>query len=299
MNTPLASCTVLVVDSCRETQAQIFGHLQNRGFSVITAADPTAALATIELTAPDIVLTDSFLPEGSGLTLIKTLRSRHVPCPVIMMAEHRSEQTVLLALRAGAVDYLHKPVGVEELAHALQRARYLLPADMADTPGLVLSDYTLTTDSDPEHIPGMVSWLLRATAGSLSETTQLHLRGTLQELLLNSVEHGNLEISYQVKQRALDQNRFSQLVQERLAQPRLAQRTVTIHVHCDRRAGLLEYRIVDQGKGFQWKSLLHRATAPCNAEDASGRGIFLARSFFPNLRYNDRGNEVTVPVPIV
>lgn len=299
MTPPAPTCTVLVVDPCRETQAHILGHMQDRGFSVITASDPSTALATIELTAPDIVLTDSFLPEGSGLTLTKTLRARQVPCPVIVMAAHQSEQAVIHALRAGAVDFLQKPIGVEELAHALQRARSLLPADMTDTPGLVRSDYTMTTDSDPEHIPGIVSWLLRATAGSLSETTQLHLRGTLQELLLNSVEHGNLEISYQVKQQALDQNRFSQLVQERLAQPRLAQRTVTIHVHCDRRAGLLEYRIADQGKGFQWKTRLHRATEVCDAKDASGRGIFLARSFFPNLRYNDRGNEVTVPVPIV
>jgi len=79
MNTTPHSCTVLVVDPCRETQAQILGHMQDRGFSVITAADPTAALETIALTTPDIVLTDSFLPEGSGLTLTKTLRARHVP----------------------------------------------------------------------------------------------------------------------------------------------------------------------------------------------------------------------------
>lgn len=298
MTSPIPSCTVLVVDPCRETQAHILGHMQDRGFSVITAADPTTALATIELTTPDIVLTDSFLPEGSGLDLTKTLRNRHVPCPVIMMAEHRSEQAVIHALRAGAVDYLQKPIGVEELAHALQRARYLLPADMADTPGLVRSDYTLTTDSDPRHIPGIVSWLIRATAGALTETTKLHLRGTLQELLLNAVEHGNLEMSYPVKQQAIEQNRLSQLVMERLAQPRLAQRTVTIHVHLDPQAGLLEYRIADQGKGFQWKTLLHRTTEACNAEDANGRGIFLARSFFPNLHYNDRGNEVAVQVPL-
>lgn len=299
MNPPVPSCTVLVVDPCRETQAQILGHMQDRGFSVITASDPSTALAMLELTAPDIVLTDSFLPEGSGLTLLKTLRSRQVPCPVIMMAEHRSDQSVIHALRAGAVDYLHKPIGVEELAHALQRARHLLPADRLDTPGLVRSDYTLTIDSDPEHIPGIVSWLLRATAGSLSETTQLHLRGTLHELLLNSVEHGNLEISCQVKQQAIEQDRLSQLVQERLAQPALAQRRVTIQVRCDRQERILEYQIADQGKGFQWERLLHRASEVCHEGDSSGRGIFLARSFFPSLRYNNRGNEVTIPVPIV
>ena len=294
----LPSSTVLVVDPCPDTQSMIFGHMQDRGFSVITATDPAAALATIELTTPDIVLTDSFLPAGSGLTLTKTLRARHVPCSVIVMAEDQSEQTVIQALRAGAVDYLHKPIAVEELALALQRARYLLPANFAKTPGLIRSDYELTIDSDPRHIPGIVSCLLRTTAGSLTETTQLHLRGALQELLLNSVEHGNLEISYQVKQQAIAENQLNQLVQTRLAQARLAQRTVTIQVHCNRQDARLEYRITDQGKGFNWNTFLHHTTEACDAEDASGRGIFLARSFFPNLHYNDRGNEVTVQVPI-
>jgi len=36
----------------------------------------------------------------------------------------------------------------------------------------------------------------------------------------------------------------------------------------------------------------------CSSEDANGRGIFLARSFFPDLRYNEAGNEVTVRVPL-
>lgn len=298
MSTSSASCTVLVVDPSRDTQAQILDHVQSRGFSVITAQDPETALATIELTHPDIVLTDTFLPMGEGLLLAKTLRARQIPCPVIIMDNRRSEQAVIHALRAGAVDYLQKPFGVEELAHALQRARHLVPPNLWETPGMLRSDYTLTIDSDPGHIPAIVSWLVRVTALSLSDTTRLHLRGTLQELLLNAVEHGNLEISYTVKQQAIEHNRLNELVHERLEQPRFAQRTVMIHVHSDREKKLLEYRIVDQGKGFNWKSLLHRSLEACAAEDASGRGIFLAQSFFPSLRYNDRGNEATIQVPL-
>ena len=298
MNTPTPSCTVLIVDPCRDTQAQILDHVQSRGFSVISAQDATVALSTIELTRPDIVLTDSFYPDGAGLTLTKTIRSRHMPCPVIVMGQHRSEQAVIHALRAGAVDFIQKPIGVEELANALQRARNLLLPDLWNTPGVKRSSYALTIDSDPDHIPGVVSWLIRATAASLSDTTQLHLRGTLQELLLNAVEHGNLELSYQVKQKAIEQNRLSQLMRERLAQPLLAQRTVAVQVQCNREEGILEYQITDQGKGFQWKTLLHRAGSACHEGDSNGRGIFLARSFFPSLRYNTRGNEVTFQVPI-
>ena len=64
MNTTTPSCTVLIVDPCRDTQAQILDHVQSRGFSVISAQDATVALSTIELTRPDIVLTDSFYQIG-------------------------------------------------------------------------------------------------------------------------------------------------------------------------------------------------------------------------------------------
>ncbi|MEC4889560.1 MAG: response regulator [Nitrospira sp.] len=298
MNRSTPDCTVLVVDPCQDTQAHILSHMQERGFSVITVADPAAALATIDLTTPDIVLTDSFLPEGGGLALTKTLRSRLAPCPVIVMSEQQSEQAVIHALRAGAVDYLHKPIGVEELSHALQRARHQRSIDIEGLSGILRSDYSLAMESDPVHIPGVVSWLLRATATTLSDTTRLHLRGALQELLLNAVEHGTLDISYHGKQEAIAQNRYGELVQERLLQSRRTPRAVTIHVHCDRIARVLEYTIADEGRGFDWQGVLRQAHMACDVEDTSGRGIFLARSFFPSLSYNEHGNAVTFSVPL-
>lgn len=290
------SYTILVIDPCPETQARILEHVQGRGYSIITAPNPTSALATIDLTAPDVVITDLFLPEGSGLTLTKTLRARHEPCPVIVMAEGGTGPAVVQALRAGAVDYLHKPIGVEELAYALQRARNIMPADLAETPGVLRSEYQLTTDSNPSHIPGIVSWLIKTTASTLPETQRLHLRGTLQELLFNAMEHGNLEISYQEKERALAEDRYEKLIEQRLTQPRLKDRLVAIHVVLDKHEHTLRYRIADAGKGFKWKNFLSRSQDPCRSEDANGRGIFLAQSFFPDITYNDRGNEVTITV---
>lgn len=293
-----SACTLLVIDPCRDTQARIVEHVQGRGFSVISAADPASAMAMIDLTAPDIILTDLFMPEGNGLALTKAMRVRHEPCPVIVMADAHSEPTVVQALRAGAIDFLHKPVSVEELAHALQRARHMLPADLAETPGVHRSEYRLIVDSNPAHIPGIVSWLIKTTALTLPETRRLQLRGTLQELLFNAMEHGNLEIFYREKQQALSEGRYDALLSQRLSTPRLRDRTVTVHVRHDKRDKTLEYRIADEGNGFKWRSLLNRSLESCRSEDANGRGIFLARSFFPHLRYNDAGNEVVVRVPL-
>ncbi|TKS59875.1 MAG: response regulator [Nitrospira sp.] len=291
-------CTVLVIDPCPETQARIVNHVQGRGFSIIAASDPSRALTIIDLTAPDIVITDLFLPEGRGLALAKEIRVRYEPCPVIVMAKDAPEPAVVQALRAGAVDYLHKPVAKEELAHALHRARRLLPGDLADTSGVRRAEYHLTMDSDPAHIPGVISWLMKATASTLPETQRLHLRGSLHELLLNAVVHGNLEMFYREKQMALTGDRYEELLVQRLSQSRFKNRQVTIHVLYDKDDKNLIYRIADEGNGFKWRSMLDHSQDACSSKNADGLGIFLARSFFPSLTYNDRGNEVTITVPL-
>lgn len=289
---------LLVIDPCPDTQAHIAEHVQGRGFSVVAASDPATALTTIDMAAPDIVITDLFLPEATGLTLLRELKARHERCPVIVMAKNAPEPMIVQALRIGAADYLHKPVTEEELAHALQRARNLLPGDLADIPGLCRSEYRVTVDSDPDHIPGVLSWLIKTTALILPPIRRLHLRGALQELLFNAVEHGNLEIQYQEKHKALLEGRYEQLLADRLAQARLRDRRVTMHLLHDKDANCLVYRIIDEGKGFKWRSLLERSHEICKSEDTNGRGILLARSFFPCLAYNELGNEVTITVPL-
>ena len=289
---------LLVIDPCPETHALIVQHLQGRGFSVLAAQDPMAALATIDVAAPDIVLTDLFLPDAAGLALVKELKARQDPCPVIVMAQDAPEPLILEALRAGAADYVHKPVTEEELAHAIQRVRGLLPGDLSDLPGLCRSEYRLTVDSDPAHIPGIISWLIKTTASMLPAVRRLHLQGALQELLFNAIEHGNLEIFYQEKQEALATGQYEQLLAQRLNQSRLKDRRVTIHTLYDKGGNSLTYRITDEGKGFKWRTLLSRSQAMCGSEDVNGRGVFLTRSFFPSLAYNDCGNEVTITMPL-
>jgi two-component system, cell cycle response regulator len=159
-------------------------------------------------------------------------------------------------------------------------------------------EYTLTAGSNPAHIPGIVSWLINTTAATLPEIQRLHLRGTLSELLFNAMEHGNLEVFYQEKQQALAEQRYDELLSQRLSQPHLKDRLVTIHVRFDRAKKLLEYHIADEGKGFKWRSILNRSQDGCRPQDINGRGIFLAQSFFPGLSYNDRGNEVRFAVQL-
>ncbi|MBH0192101.1 MAG: response regulator [Nitrospira sp.] len=291
-------CNVLVIDPCVETQASIASHVHGRGVSVIAMSDPSTAVAAIDRVVPNVVITDLFLPGGAGLALTKEIRSRHELCPVIVMAKDAPESVVVQALRDGAVDYLHKPIVEEELAHALYRARHLLPGNLADLSGVRRSEHQLIVDSDPAHVPVVVSWLMKTTASMLSEIQRLHLRGALQELLINGVEHGNLEISYKEKEQALAKGRYEALLAQRLGQPRLKNRQVAIHVFYAKETKSLLYRIADEGAGFQWRSILHQSQDAGHTEALNGRGIFVARSLFPNLSYNNLGNEVTLTVTL-
>lgn len=213
-------------------------------------------------------------------------------------ATEAPEPAGVQALRAGAVDDVPKPVADEELAHAPHPARHQGPDDLTDRPGVRRAEYRLTMESDPASIPRVLSWLLNTTAAPLSATQRLHLRGALHELLLNAVEHGNLEMFDQKKQQALEQDGYDTLLGQRLTQSRLKARQVTIHVRYETGPTRLIYRIADEGNGFQWRRFLAQSPDAGPTTELSGRGIFLARSFFPSLTYNDRGNEVTITVPL-
>ncbi|MBX3326672.1 MAG: response regulator [Nitrospira sp.] len=298
MNTPLPVDHLLIIDPCADTQACIARYVQGRGFQVTAVPDPVAAMAKIEATAPDIVITDLFVQDGAGLALVKELKARHDPCPVIVMANNASEPQIVEALRGGAADFLHKPITEEELAFVLQRARDFLPCNPLNVPGARQFDYELTVDSDPAYIPGIISWLLKMTASSLPPAKRIHIQGALQELLFNAVEHGNLEIQDHEKQKALADGCYDQLLIQRLAQARLRNRQVTIRVFHERSDNHLEYRITDEGTGFPWRTVLARSHEMRESDGASGRGILLAKTLFPSLTYNDLGNEVTLRVPL-
>lgn len=289
---------LLVVDPCHETQALIDQQLQGRGYSITRASDPDSALTLIDSVAPDIIITDLFLSEGIGMAFMKDVHARRELCPVVVMAQEAPEQTILEALRAGAVDYLHKPICEAELAQVLQRAKDVVPGDLVDLPGVRGAEYRLLVDSDPACIPGIVSWLIKTTASPIFPIGQLQLRGALQELLFNAIEHGNLEISGQDKHQALMESRYEQLVAQRRAQARLRDRSVTIQILHDRTAHQMVYRITDEGNGFDWRTLFNCSHEARESEAASGRGILLTQALFPALVYNDRGNEVSLTVPL-
>ena len=293
-----ASPTMLVVDSSAETWALVMEQAKLRGISVITAPDPQVASAMIEMAMPHILMTDLFVPKQSGLMLIRDIRTRSPQTVIIASGESGDGARVLEAMRAGARDYLQKPVIVEELGLALDRALRQIPSTVETVPGIEQADYRLVLGTNPDHVEACVTWLIQQTALALPETQRLHLRTTLIELIVNAVEHGSLEILYQEKHDALSTDRFETLIAERRRHPRFAMRRVVVQASYDKSRHRLRYAITDEGKGFDWNLFLTTAEAPCDGRLANGRGLFLAKSFFPDMTYNERGTEVRFSVQL-
>lgn len=77
------------------------------------------ALEFIESNTPDLVLLDIFLPNGSGMFLLKTIRQKNLMIDVILITAAKDSNTVQEALRYGAIDFLIKPFGFKRFKQAL------------------------------------------------------------------------------------------------------------------------------------------------------------------------------------
>ncbi|MCP2935733.1 response regulator, partial [Salmonella enterica subsp. enterica serovar Typhimurium] len=104
----------------REGMAQTLARL-GAEWCVIEASDAAQALAVIDGGAEvDLVLTDLMLPDGQGIELLADFGSRPAPA-IVVVTGYASIESAIEAMRAGATDYLIKPLDHERLRGILSR----------------------------------------------------------------------------------------------------------------------------------------------------------------------------------
>jgi two-component system response regulator AtoC len=118
----LRSGRVLVVDDDRAVRAALSVNLNKAGFSVAVAENGEEALALVGEEEPDLVLSDVRMPGLGGTALLERLRAGWPDLPVILMTGQGSVPAAVEAMRAGATDYLIKPVRKDELLLVIDRA---------------------------------------------------------------------------------------------------------------------------------------------------------------------------------
>src|SRR5712691_1716000 len=105
---------VLVVDDEPKIVQLARDYLLHAGFSVTTAYDGKAALASARSERPDLVVLDLGLPELDGLDVARTLRAES-SVPIVILTGRSEESDKLVGLEIGADDYVTKPFSPREL----------------------------------------------------------------------------------------------------------------------------------------------------------------------------------------
>lgn len=120
------------------------------------------------------------------------------------------------------------------------------------------------------------------------------IRIGLRELLINAIEHGNLNISYEEKTRELNEGNYNEFIMDRQRDDRYRKRRVQVRYSLS--GEKVEYHIKDEGEGFNPQSFADQSSEEENAGSIPlhGRGIFIAKNAFDTILYSDKGNEVTV-----
>jgi two-component system KDP operon response regulator KdpE len=114
--------TILVVDDDSPTRRALRGTLSGMGFNVVEAARGEEALSLVRVSWFDAVLLDMDMPGMGGLETCRSIRNALARLPILMLTVMDSEDDKVLALDAGADDYITKPFQLRELTARLRSA---------------------------------------------------------------------------------------------------------------------------------------------------------------------------------
>jgi DNA-binding NtrC family response regulator len=140
----MAPARILLVEDKDSLRLMLRHALEAHGYAVEEARDEAEALQALHLVPPAVVLTDLRLPVGDGLGVLRGVKELDPDIPVVVMTAFGGIEDAVAAMKAGALDFLAKPVDLDHLALLIERAlaqrrlvteNFLLKAALAERQG--------------------------------------------------------------------------------------------------------------------------------------------------------------------
>ena len=119
--------TILIVDDEELIRWTLIKELAREGYNLLEAEDVASALSKIENEAPDLMLLDQKLPDGTGIKLLESLKERSLYLPAIMLTGLDKSEIAVKALKLGAYDYITKPIDLITI-------KTMIPVTLSSTP---------------------------------------------------------------------------------------------------------------------------------------------------------------------
>lgn len=284
---------ILHVDPSTADREMIRDALSNQENWTIEGANSyEEARERLQLHPVDAILSEVELGDGYWNDLVAMLRSRQMTTPVFVVTSQMTVEGAAQAVRDGAETVLLKGSNYDEWPFPIECA-----IDQATSRSVRASvEKSLTSqkllfvlENEKGRVPHLVNLLVEQCDrfGLLDDRDRMRIQVALEEAILNSIIHGNLEVSS--KLRELEGDVFEQTVSERKVSLPYSLRRVTLEAEYNYE--LARFTIRDEGPGFDVNKV-RNPTEDDAIELASGRGILLMRSFMDETDYNDKGNEV-------
>jgi CheY-like chemotaxis protein len=286
---------VLVVDREASERRLVCAAIQEAlGWRTREVSTGCEALAALADEVPSVVLTDLDKTDDCGLDLVDSIRGTHPSVPIVLLTAAGNEQLALQALRRGAASYVPKAELAAELAGSLEQVVAAAKATLNRQRllrYLTRVETELELENDPTLIPPLVSHVQEQMAilNVCDQNDLIRVGVALEEVLLNGMYHGNLEVDSRLRQE--DDDLFHKQIVERRQQTPFRDRRLrfTARLTADR----AEFVVADDGPGFD-PTALPDPTDPANLETVGGRGLLLVRTFMDEAQFNPAGNRVTL-----
>jgi DNA-binding response OmpR family regulator len=289
---------ILVIDDEPNNRKFIAASLEDLDVDIIEASDGLEGWEILEKSYEgiDLILLDKMMPRMNGIELIKKLNghSEMSKIPVIMQTAAGTSAEVKEGIDLGVYHYLIKPYN-DEILISLVKSALLTKKEKSDLFHKLhefehmlelIEDckFSFKSLSDAQRISTMIA--------SFYPNPEDVVVG-ISELLINAVEHGNLNITYDEKTKLLANNAWHSEIENRLEKAEYKNKAVKAIY--SRTADKICLTIEDEGNGFDWRK---RLDLDSNALTQShGRGIPMCKHlFFDDLEFNEKGNKVTATV---
>ena len=245
--------SILVVDDSMADRALVGKTLEAvEEYDIAFAENGEEALAEIERTVPDLVVTDLFMPKLDGLELVSRARQEFPLVPVVLITSKGSEELAVQALQQGAASYVPKRLvsrylpdtvcGLLSAVEEQRRRATLLGSMRSDS-----CEFSLENDLSLAH--AMVGYVLESMShiGIGDEVSRMRTGVALQEAIVNAMHHGNLEVDSSLREHP--DNAYDEFVEQRRQEAPYCHRRVRVQVEMSHtRAAFV---VSDEGPGFR------------------------------------------------